>query len=109
MQCGIPRTPAGVGALLQRYPMVLLCKPVRANDRFWRNAVALAAFAHQHGHCSVRQWRLLARFVARQRSLAAEGRLEPEKVDVLTNFQFDFGDRVRLSLLQRAAAGLLAH
>eukprot|EP00892_Ulva_mutabilis_P002979 jgi/Ulvmu1/12682/UM094_0039.1 len=98
--CGIPRARAGVGALIQRYPMVLLCKPVNANDRFWRNAVALAAFAHQHGHCRVPEgppeWRTLARFVARTRVLHAEGRLEPEKVDVLTNFQFDFASKEEL-------------
>lgn len=97
MQCGIPRST--IGALIQRFPMVLLCKPSGANDRFWRNAVSLCGFAHQHGHCNVpegdRRWRTLARFVSRLRILHAEGRLEQEKIDILTNFQFDFGSAVR--------------
>lgn len=79
--------------------MVLLCKPVRINDRFWRNAVSLCGFVYQHGHCNVpeglREWRTLSRFVSRLRVLHAERRLEPEKVDILTNFQFDFGSQVR--------------
>jgi Helicase associated domain len=79
--------------------MVLLCKPVRANDRFWRNAVELAAFVHQHGHCRVpdaRPWMPLRRFVDRARALHAEQRMEQEKVDVLENLQFDFGLEVRM-------------
>lgn len=82
--------------------MVLLCKPVRANDRFFRNACSLAAFAHSHGHCRVpesSEWVTLRRFVDRSRALFAEGRLEQEKVDVLANFQFDFGVEVRLTSL----------
>lgn len=78
--------------------MVLLCKPVRANDRFFRNACSLAAFAHSHGHCRVpdtSEWATLRRFVDRSRALFAEGRLEQEKVDILANYQFDFGVEVR--------------
>lgn len=78
--------------------MVLLCKPVRANDRFFRNACSLAAFAHSHGHCRIpgsSEWVTLRRFVDRSRALFAEGRLEQEKVDILANYQFDFGVEVR--------------
>lgn len=102
VQCGVPRTATGVGALIQRYPMVLLCKPARANDRFFRNACSLAAFVHAHGHCRIPdcpEWATLRRFVTRSRALFAEGRLEPEKVDILANYQFDFGVEVwRVSL-----------
>lgn len=111
MQCGIPR--AGIGPLIQRFPMVLLCKPFGANDRFWRNAVSLCAFAHLHGHCNVpegeREWRTLARFVSRLRILHAEGRLEHEKIDILTNFQFDFGSAVCPLRLPPASLRCSAH
>jgi hypothetical protein len=110
VQCNIPRTPAGVGALIHRYPLVLLCKPVRCNDKFWRQAIDLAAFTHRFGHCRVPDdatWRSLARFVERQRIIAAEGRLEQEKADVLANLQFDFGGEVRRSTPRRYALVLV--
>lgn len=78
--------------------MVLLCKPVRANDRFFRNGCSLAAFVHAHGHCRIpdcADWATLRRFVDRSRALFAEGRLEQEKIDILANYQFDFGVEVR--------------
>ncbi len=42
----------GVGAVFQRAPAVMLCKPT-TNDRWDRRAVELAAFQHLHGHCNV--------------------------------------------------------
>jgi len=42
----------GVGAVFQRAPAVMLCKPT-TNDRWDRRATELAAFAHLHGHCNV--------------------------------------------------------
>ena len=50
--CRVPRGARGVGSLLQRFPLALLCKP-SATDRFDRRALELAAFAFQHGSADV--------------------------------------------------------
>ena len=100
LQCGVPR--GAVGQILARYPLVLLCKPTRA-DRFDRNAVALAALAHTHGGAAVPPppadaaagkdpWATLRTFEARMKAQQKDGTLEQEKADILDSLQFDFGE-----------------
>ena len=100
MSCGIPLGPSGVGAILASVPLLMLCKPT-TNDRWDRRAVELAAFAHTYGHCNVPEgWEEtteLGVWVKRQRIARAAGALIPDRLAVLEQMGFDFGQTAQVT------------
>ncbi|CAK0786054.1 hypothetical protein CVIRNUC_009267 [Coccomyxa viridis] len=98
--CGIAPGAEGVGRIFQQSPCIMRCKPTQ-HDRWERRTIELAAFLHQYGHVNVPEFYAacpeLGQWVCKQRIAKEQGTLSPERLRILLELGFEFGEEAQLT------------
>ncbi|BDA51016.1 hypothetical protein COCOBI_17-2350 [Coccomyxa sp. Obi] len=99
-KCGVPPGKDGVGTVFQMAPAIMRCKPT-VNDRWDRRVIELAAYLYRYGHCNVpeecEEMPELGAWVKRQRVARQQAGLTQERLDILLEMGFEFGEEAQMT------------